>query len=120
MNVRRSIKIDSKQVREGLQIFSEETLNLVEKHLKNEAEELEKFMKENAPWNDRTGNARRGLVAKVEKPKNKYYRIGLKHSVKYGVYLENYMERRFAILEPTVRLKGPEVILKMKNLLNKL
>ena len=120
MNVRRSIKIDSKEVRAGLQNFSEETLQKIEKHLEQSAEDLEKFMKKNAPWNDRTGNARRGLVAKVEKPKNKYYRIGLKHSVKYGVYLENYMEKRFAILEPTVRLKGPEVIKGMKNLLDKL
>ena len=120
MNVRRSIRIDSKQLMEGLQKFSQETLDLIEEHLEESAEELEDYMKKNAPWNDRTGNARRGLVAKVEKPKNKYYRIGLKHSVKYGVYLENYMERRFAILEPTVRLKGPEVIAKMENLLNRL
>lgn len=120
MNVRRSIKIDSKEVRAGIQNFSDETLQKVENYLGEQAEELEKFMKKNAPWNDRTGNARRGLVAKVEKPKNKYYRIGLKHSVKYGVYLENYMEKRFAILEPTVRLKGPEVVKGMKNLLDRL
>lgn len=120
MNVRRSIKIDSKEVRAGIKNFSDEALNKVENYLGEQAEELEKFMKKNAPWNDRTGNARRGLVAKVEKPKNKYYRIGLKHSVKYGVYLENYMEKRFAILEPTVRLKGPEVVKGMKNLLDRL
>lgn len=120
MNVRRSIKIDSKEVRAGIQNFSNEALNKVESYLEEQADSLEKFMKKNAPWNDRTGNARRGLVAKVEKPKNKYYRIGLKHSVKYGLYLENYMEKRFAILEPTVRLKGPEVVKGMKNLLDRL
>ena len=52
-------------------------------------------------------------------PKDNYYRIALKHGVIYGKYLENAMEKRFAILEPTVRLKGPDVINGMKGLLNR-
>lgn len=116
---RRSIRIDISDVIDGLDKLEFDADIKIKNYLSNSCEELEYYMKENAPWNDRTGNARRGLNAKVEHPKDNYYRIALKHGVIYGKYLENAMEKRFAILEPTVRLKGPDVINGMKGLLNR-
>lgn len=75
------------------------------------AEDLERYMKANRPWKDRTGAAKMGLSAKVTSSRMNFVQtIELKHGVPYGVYLEYSMERRFAIIEPTIRLKGPEII----------
>ena len=68
-------------------------------------------MKSNHPWQNRTGNAERGLYAKLTSSKAQYVQtINLTHGVPYGVYLENSMERRFAIIEPTMRLMGPRIV----------
>lgn len=83
----------------------------VEAYMVQKAEDLERYMKVNRPWQDRTGAARAGLSAKVKSSRMNYVQtIELSHGVPYGVYLEYSMERRFAILEPTMRVKGPEII----------
>lgn len=75
------------------------------------AAELEAYMKANRPWTDRTGNARAGLKAELSTSKAKYSNtIALSHSVWYGVFLEYAMEKRFAIIEPTIRLQGPKIV----------
>lgn len=84
---------------------------VVEAYMVKKAREFESYMKANHPWTNRTGAAERGLSAKVSHSKMNYVQtIELKHGVPYGVYLEYSMERRFAILEPTIRIKGPEIV----------
>lgn len=76
-----------------------------------EAQDLERYMKANHPWKNRTGAAEAGLSAKLISSKKKYVQsIELSHGVPYGVYLEYAMEKRFAILEPTIRIKGPDIV----------
>jgi hypothetical protein len=68
-------------------------------------------MKSNHPWQNRTGNAERGLSAKLSSSKAQYVQtIELSHGVSYGVYLEYSMEKRYAIIEPTMRLMGPRIV----------
>lgn len=75
------------------------------------AEDFELYMKANHPWQNRTGAAEAGLSAKVRSSRINYVQtMELSHGVPYGVYLEYSMERRFAIIEPTMRIKGPEII----------
>lgn len=77
-------------------------------------------MKSHHPWQNRTGNAERGLNARVTQSKKKYVTtIELAHGkdIWYGVYLEYSMGRRFAIIEPTIRIKGPEVMENMAALM---
>lgn len=83
------------------------------------AEELERYMKVNRPWQDRTGAAKANLSAKVSSSVLSYAQtIKLSHGVPYGIYLENSMGRRFAIIEPTIRIKGPEIVNGLKNKLD--
>lgn len=83
----------------------------LESYMVQKASEIEKYMKDNRPWHDRTGAAREGLSAKVASSRMNYVQtMELSHGVPYGVYLEYGMEKRFAILEPTMRLKGPEIV----------
>lgn len=80
------------------------------KVMQEESKKLEDYMKLNRPWTDRTGNARDGLRANVNYYGGDYVSIVLSHGVYYGVYLEYAMEKRFAIINPTLLSQGPNVI----------
>lgn len=64
------------------------------------------YMKQNAPWTDRTGAARSGLGSKVEINATSVA-IVLYHSVEYGVYLEVNNGGRYAIIQPTMEAMIP-------------
>lgn len=87
------------------------------------APEIENYMKSNAPWTDRTSNARQALHAKVEPPTPAAVvaeiELIMAHGMIYGSFLEGYDWRRgytrtqqgdrFAIIEPTLDLYAPRV-----------
>lgn len=118
MNVRRSIRVDVSDLMGGLDKFGKRAHSRVEKSLDESREQLRAYMKQNHKWQNQTGNAERGLDAKVENPKEGYYRIALSHGVYYGVYLENAFEGRYAILTETMLTKGPEVLENLRGILN--
>jgi hypothetical protein len=70
------------------------------------ATHAESYMKDQAPWTDRTGAARNGLGTKVVVETNKVA-IVLYHSVPYGVYLETRWDGKYAIIESTMAAAGP-------------
>jgi hypothetical protein len=82
----------------------------------------EAYMKHNAPWKDRTTNARNGLRAKGVKLGKKLYALLLTHSVTYGIYLElgtKFMHKR-PIIVPTLKLYGPKVMKTFNKILDRL
>lgn len=68
-------------------------------------------MRENAPWTDRTGNARNGLMAVHEKTPMVVHRLVLFHSMPYGIWLEVRWSGRYAIIGPTMFDMAPDVAL---------
>lgn len=66
----------------------------------------ETYMKDNAPWTDRTGAARNGLGTRVVTTGDKVV-IVLYHTVPYGVFLELRWDGKYAIIEPTMAAVGP-------------
>lgn len=78
-------------------------------HTAGFANEVEKYAKDNAPWADRTGDARSGLTAQGEQRLVRYT-ITLYHTVDYGVWLEIRWGGRFAIIEPTIRVMGERLM----------
>ena len=67
------------------------------------------FAKNNAPWTDRTGNARSGLFSKASfgPEENFYCELLVAHSVFYGIFLEARFSGKYAIIMPTVNYMGP-------------
>lgn len=70
---------------------------------------METWAKQNAPWTDRTANARQSLHAWVEQLSKDTVAIYLSHGMYYGKYLE-YRFRgygtphgRYAIIWPTIQ-----------------
>lgn len=66
-------------------------------------------MRTNAPWRDRTGNARAGLMATHNKEPMQYHELVLYHSMPYGIWLEVRWSGRYAIIGPTMFRLGQEL-----------
>lgn len=81
---------------------------------------MEAHAKVNAPWTDRTTNARNGLrFVHVAVGKGKHWILGT-HSVEYGVYLEVSNDAKYAIILPTIRAYAPKVIATFTKIMNRL
>lgn len=84
-------------------------------YMRRRADEIEVYMKQNHPWQNRTGRAERGLhttVDEVVTGGKALVQIGLLHDegTWYWRHLEYGMGRRFAIIEPTQRVFGPKLL----------
>lgn len=71
------------------------------------APEIEIWMKANAPWTDRTGNARQGLAADAERLANLAVEIILSYNVDYGLFLELAHAGNYAIIAPALDQWAP-------------
>lgn len=71
------------------------------------APRIESHMKTNAPWTDRTGNARAGLFARSEIG-GLSASIVFGHSVFYGIFLETRFSGTYAIVLPTLEEMAPQ------------
>jgi hypothetical protein len=78
-------------------------------YVDDKAQEVEDYAKANAPWEDRTGDAREGLTAESRHQGVHHY-IDLFHTVDYGIWLEIRWDGTYAIIEPTLQHFGPSVV----------
>lgn len=111
--------VDATQLIKGLESFGTKGQAAFRMYAETTAKDFESYAKEHRPWTDRTGRARQGLSGYVESTPTGY-RIYLAHTVDYGIWLEMAHEKKYAILEPTVRLKGPKAIKGMAHLIDRL
>jgi hypothetical protein len=81
------------------------------------AAQMQASARSNAPWNDRTTNARNGLFAKQVHDSNEWS-IVLHHTVPYGVWLETRWNGKYAIIMPTINTYSPMVMKALSSVLN--
>jgi hypothetical protein len=77
------------------------------------------YMKEHAPWTDRTTAARNGLHAIPEESPGRY-EITFSHTVHYGIWLEIANSGRYQIIMPTVRHEGDLLMGRLRGLFGRL
>lgn len=77
--------------------------------------EAEAYMKSNASWTDRTGDARRGLKAETEVKTNQVT-LYLYHTVPYGPWLELRWSGKYQIINPTIEVIAPELMQLVRDL----
>lgn len=82
-----------------------------------QAEAMEQYAKANAPWTDRTGDARERLHATVEET-GPIGTIVLSHGVEYGIWLEIANGGRYSIIPQTIDVFGPRVMRSLQNMIN--
>ena len=67
------------------------------------------YMRDNAPWTDRTGNARAGLNVETEVNTNNVT-MYLYHQVPYGPWLELRWSGKYQIINPTIEVFAPKLL----------
>lgn len=75
------------QIADVLRALARQAPNVVNDIATSEASRAEAWMKENAPWTDRTGNARQGLFGRSERSGN-VITVTLGGTMDYIPYLE--------------------------------
>lgn len=109
-------KFDFKDVIVGLTEFGTKFNAAVEIYAQTSAKKFEGYAKEHRPWTDRTSRARQGLTGYVTAT-GTGWRVNIAHTVDYGLWLEYARNKKYAILEPTVRLNSDEVLTGLKMLI---
>ena len=100
------------QLARAIEQYGERALVAVESVAQYLATVMQNSAKHNAPWTDRTGNARSGLFGTAERDTaRKLVIIYLSHgpAIDYGVFLELAHSGRFAIILPTMEAHLPEL-----------
>jgi hypothetical protein len=105
--VRARIEWEDERIRREMQRAPDRVDAFLASTITRYAPVSEAYMKTNAPWTDRTGNARQGLHAVPEREKLRYYMVVLAHAVSYGIWLEVKSNGEYEIIDPTMRHIGP-------------
>jgi hypothetical protein len=108
------MKVDISDMAEKLAVATTKTDAALLVFGKQAATKLENSAKRNARWTDRTGSARGRLKAEPSLRPNGL-RISLAHGVDYGIWLELANEKRYAIIEETIREVGSREIMPALN-----
>lgn len=87
-------------------------------YLERQANVLTAQMKQEAPWTDQTGMARRTLLAEVEQDERRIDLV-FSHGVPYGKWLELAHGGRWAIVGPTIMKSGPRLMQGMTGLMDR-
>lgn len=74
------------------------------------------WMKQNAPWTDRTGAARSGLIA-IANNHGSDHELFLAYSVYYGIWLEIANSGRYQVLQPAMRVVGDKILKDLKRMM---
>ena len=82
-------------------------------------DELVDYARTNAPWEDRTGEARSGLNAEFYGDEG-FMGITLFHTVDYGPWLELRWGGKYAIIIPTIETLGPELLERMQRMMDRI
>lgn len=86
------------------------------------ATQAQDYAKKNFKWTPRSGRAHTGLNAGVRAMNNDEIELWVAHGVEYGIYLELAMQKKYAILVPTINYIRPilfEEVLKFLKALGK-
>lgn len=113
----RFFKVDT--LSKGMANFVPKTGTMMAEEAQDFAAELVEYAQQNAPWQDRTGEARAGLSSEVE-IENEVLNISLFHTVSYGLWLEIRWGGKYAIIIPTVEQMGARLFDRFTNKLSEI
>lgn len=113
------LRIDTRGVLAGLAAFGSHTRDCLGETGRSSAALMEDYAKQNRPWKDRTGNARRTLEGVcgwnagdvADSDAGNRFRVGVEGHMPYSVFLELGFDGRFSVLAPTVHHFAPQVLL---------
>jgi hypothetical protein len=95
---------DTSDIKRGLRTYQSKVEGQAQEIAEYYAPQMERDAKQNAPWADRTGNARQSLNARATPitPSVSVITLAYGNEIDYGEYLELRWEGRFATIIPTI------------------
>ena len=105
-----NFRLDIQGLADGLVTAQMKADAAIRMYAENGALKLQNYARQHRKWTDRTGHARQRLTG-TSMAQSNGYRLQLAHGVDYGIWLELAHEKRFAIIESTIRKVGTEQIL---------
>ena len=113
------VEYDDKRLMRNVRTFDDKLRTAVAAVVDRRAAETETWLKRNAPWTDRTGAARTGLMAFANHGRT-FEEIFMAYSVTYGIWLEVANDRRFAVISPAIRIQGEALMNDMRYLIDRM
>lgn len=95
----RRLRIEMGEIRRNVRAFDDRANDAIAKVFDYQETASESYMRSNAPWTDRTTNARNALFSKASRDENSHELV-LSHGVTYGIYLETMQAGRYGIVVP--------------------
>lgn len=93
---------------QGIALAEVEVPHHIEDEVLDTAIQALDYAQANAPWADRTGDARAGLDVDVRREGNVIV-WEMFHNVDYGLYLETRWNGRYAIIMPTLEMFSAQI-----------
>jgi len=103
----------------GMAGFSARLTTVLKGFFEYQETHVQDYMRSNAPWTDRTGNARQGLFAKAFQDGDNHG-IVCYHTMPYGIWLEVKNEGQYSIIVPTIQAEGRRIMSQMNKLMDKM
>lgn len=113
-----SVRIDTQRIQVNLDRLDRRVVLGIAGAMDYQAAKTEFFMKTNARWTDRTGNARSGLYTATKKEGNRFSML-LSHTAHYGIWLEVRFSGRYEIIRPGIRYTVKELPRLLSRILEK-
>lgn len=85
----------------GFEKYNSRVRQMLPLYMNNTRRQMDAFMKANAPWDDRTGEARRTLHSRIFQQMDEFTIIA-GHGVWYGYWLEKKWSGKYGILQKTL------------------
>jgi len=113
------IKWTSDTLKPGLKAFPAVFHVRLDVFMDHEATKVQDYMRSNAPWTDRTSNARNGLFARATSG-GVVHSIVAYHTVPYGIWLEVRHSGKYAIITPTIQYEGQRIMKDLQGFLGRM
>jgi hypothetical protein len=102
MAFRESFSFDQGSLGRNLAVMDEKIHHFIASDLEVAAGRGEEQMKKDAPWRNRTWEARNTLWAESKSEEQGKYQLYMGHGAEYGIYLEKSNGGRFQVVMPTL------------------
>ena len=94
------LRIELDEIRHNLGKFDARANDAVAKVFQYQKTASENYMRSNAPWTDRTTNARNGLFSQADREASTHTLL-MSHGVSYGIFLETMQAGKYGIITRT-------------------
>lgn len=104
------VQYDLVPLQRGVVILDDRLDRAIAGAVKQQSHIAVSWMRENAPWTDRTGNARSGLDTYTEHESKVHHTIWLFGRMPYQIWLEIRFAGKYAIIGPAILDQGTKLM----------